>query len=206
MYTYIGGSNATGEFVGGYSPGSFGQHGFIYNGTYTTFDIPGALSTGIANINDNGDFVGSYQDSASDYHGFLYSGGVLTQLDFPGSVQTSVSGINNAGEIVGSYENRDEVSRGFIYSGGLYTAVNYPVDVPYLQIFAINDSGQMVGGYAVITDFPGSFPNPVVHGFIATPVPTPEPNGAALFGFGAAFLILYARRRKCAGAKFTLVL
>ena len=37
-------------------------------------------------------------------------------------------------------------------------------------------------------------------------VATPEPNGAALFGFGAAFLMLYARRRKCAGVKFTLVL
>jgi hypothetical protein len=201
MFTSIRGSNATGEFVGAYSPDSSGPHGFIYNGTYTTFDVPGALSTAIANINDNGDFVGTYQDPASDYHGFLHSGGVLTHLDFPGSIKTFVSGINNAGEIVGSYENRDEIDRGFIYGGGVYTAVNYPVDVPYLQIFDINDSGQMVGGYAVITDFPGSFPNPVVHGFIAAPVATPEPNGAALFGFGAAFLIMYARGRRCADAK-----
>ena len=60
--------NDSGTIIGNYGDfyegsKSFGlqSHAFIYNaGTFTTFDVPGAVATYVTAINDNGDIVGSY--------------------------------------------------------------------------------------------------------------------------------------------------
>ena len=119
----------------------------------------------------------------------------FTPVDVPfaGVTETDANGVNNSGQIVGSYEGQDGIEHGYLYSSGVYTTIDYPGSSQLTQIYSINDVGQMVGTYTVETNFPGSFPNPVLHGFIATTVPTPEPNSAVLVCFGAAFITLHRR-------------
>jgi hypothetical protein len=44
-------------------------------GTFTTIDVPGAISTNVTGINPGGDIVGGYISAGSVGHGFLLSKG-----------------------------------------------------------------------------------------------------------------------------------
>jgi hypothetical protein len=47
-------------------------HGFVYrNGTFSSFDFPGAIATLNQGINPRGVVVGIYMDRAGRRHGFL---------------------------------------------------------------------------------------------------------------------------------------
>src|SRR5271157_4672682 len=69
--------------------------------TFTTIDVPGAVTTDAFGINDAGQVVGTYQDASLIIHGFLLAGGTITTIDRPGSSSTELTGINNSGQIVG---------------------------------------------------------------------------------------------------------
>jgi len=43
----------------------------LAGGTFTTIDVPGAISTVASKINNKGQIVGYYQDSTGQFHGFL---------------------------------------------------------------------------------------------------------------------------------------
>src|SRR5258708_12248134 len=69
--------------------------------TFTSFDVPGAVSNAALGINGDGAVVGVYLDSAAKQHGFLLSGGTFTTIDYPGAISTQASAINSHGDIVG---------------------------------------------------------------------------------------------------------
>jgi probable HAF family extracellular repeat protein len=50
--------------------------------SFTTIDVPGALSTSPSGINDSGQIVGGFWDGLKG-HGFLYRGGSFTTIDVP---------------------------------------------------------------------------------------------------------------------------
>lgn len=91
--TVATGINAGGQIVGTYDAGPLmgGFHGFIYNpnggGTYSTLDVPGAISTQVFGINNLGLIVGIYGDAGAGEHGFIYnpnnSAHPFTPLDAP---------------------------------------------------------------------------------------------------------------------------
>jgi probable HAF family extracellular repeat protein len=100
-------------------------------------------STGGQNllINNNGQVL--------DTVGFrIYSNGMWTNITVPGTLQT-VSGMNDLGQVVGTYETSSGQYLGFIWQNGQTTSLVPPATVPADQeagAFAINNSGQVVGG------------------------------------------------------------
>src|SRR5215471_16627464 len=71
--------------------------------SFTTIDVPGALSTNANGINDSGQIVGSFWDGLNGHGFFLDVDGSFTTIDVPGASSTGASGINNSGQIVGSF-------------------------------------------------------------------------------------------------------
>ena len=181
---FLTGINSSGQAVGDYIDGHDDVHGFIYDistGQYTALDDvtggafypgfgtypDGTLATG---INNSGNVVGSFTDSGGVSHGFIYTAGghpAFTTVDAPGAAATSLDGINNSNEVFGTYsasgvtsyftENTD--GSGFTPLSNLPTGTN-------VTVFAINDSGSLLGTY---NDSAGN-----VHSFVYTSGATAE--------------------------------
>ena len=166
------GINDAGQIVGVYCDSSGTPHGFLYNGstsTYTTIDDPlGTKGTAAFGINDAGQIVGYYVDSSGVDHGFLYSGGTFITLDDPlGTGGTLAYGINDLGQIVGGYTDSSGTPHGFLYSNGTYTTIDDPLGAKGTVAIGINDAGQIVGYYV---DSSGAD-----HGFLANPSSSTAP-------------------------------
>jgi len=131
--------------------------------TFTSFDFPGATTTGAQGINGDGAVVGFYVDSGGKQHGFLLSAGTFTTLDYPGALSTGARGINSQGDIVGVHTDATGLpgggARGFLLRNGAFTDVNYPGHLNTIPV-KINDNGQIVGCYHD-NDTMGS-----MHGFV----------------------------------------
>jgi uncharacterized membrane protein len=125
-------------------------------------------------INSRGDIVGRYFDASQHSHGYLLSGGVFNSIDAPftGTTDTDARGINNAGTIVGQYDIPTNIPgvgtlalpNGFMRdAAGNFTQIHFPNSVATV-VRGINDSGDVVGGYLVITN--GSPLTIAVHAFL----------------------------------------
>lgn len=92
-------------------------------------------------INDSGQVI--LNSGFEDSHAFVYSSNQLTEISpLPGDDAIAVSGINNFGQIVGnSVKSTTGNNNVFIYSNGITQSLGVE-GIPY----AINDSGQVVGG------------------------------------------------------------
>ncbi len=109
--------NASGTIVG-----SADTHSFLRasDGTYTTFDPPGAASSSAVCINANGIVVGNFVDNGSISHAYLRnSDGTFVILDAPGAGQSPISGtyvvaINDSATIAGWYTDANGVRQGFV--------------------------------------------------------------------------------------------
>lgn len=72
--------------------------------TFTTIDVPGAISTAVFGINGNGQIVGDFSKSVGSVQGFIYDAGTFTTINVPSpATSTIAAGINNSGQIVGWY-------------------------------------------------------------------------------------------------------
>lgn len=131
-----------------YSSGNY-DHGFIYQaGTYTSFDVPGALGGTFPYVIDNNGMIGGGYATApvTAQIGFVRSGTQVSTINPPGSTGSYVTGISAAGTIVGTFWDSADVSHGFIYKAGTY----YQIDVPggtRTSINAVNIRGSLVGDY-----------------------------------------------------------
>ena len=77
------------------------------NGSFVTFDVPGAVNgTSPSSINNSGAVTGGYGDNiGSGSHGFIRAAnGSFVTFDVPDAVNfTSPSSINNSGAVTGGY-------------------------------------------------------------------------------------------------------
>ena len=192
------GINDSGQIVGEFDDGlgPVGpDHGFLYSGgSFTTIDDPVGVATNAAAINNRGQIVGDFFDATHNTHGFLDAGGIFTTIDFPGAARSLPTGINDQGEIVGWSSDAFGVNRhSFLDSGGVFTPIDFP-GATLTMAFGINDSGQIVGDYY---DASGQ------HGFLATPVATPEPSSLVALAtcLVALFGIAWHRRRASDGRR-----
>jgi probable HAF family extracellular repeat protein len=154
------GINKYGDITG-YSFGSTGLHGFLYEaGRSRTLDFPGAWETIPAGINDSGQIVGGVTlEPFGQAHGFFYDGATFTVLDVSGARNGVAFGINNYGDIVGTYV--DTAQHGFLLRDGEFVPVDMPVPGTFLtRANGINDRDQIVGEY---NDMPSSSRQ---HGFL----------------------------------------
>jgi uncharacterized membrane protein len=148
--------NGSGEIVG-YCLGVPLATGFLLSGgVYTTITVPGAFATWAGGINDAGVIVGWYEQDGVGYEGFVDDGGSFTTINFPGYVgNTYLNGINNSGLLVGGYgtpvtigSTYYEWPQGFLYSAGTFSTIDAPFgDVEVTNPLAINNKGEIVGGY-----------------------------------------------------------
>jgi hypothetical protein len=70
-------------------------------------------------------------------------------LDYSGSTATQALGINSKSEIVGSYNDAAGAMHGFAYVNGTWTSLDDPNGVGITLVNGVNDSGTIVGFYAV---------------------------------------------------------
>jgi uncharacterized membrane protein len=167
------GINSQGDVVGIYVTGGvYGTvHGFLrsaVDGSYTSIDFPGALSTSAAGINSRGDIVGTYSTNVFTSHGFVRSGatGEFTTIDFPGTGElntyTSVSGINDRRDLVGRWIGPICCGiHSWLKRGDDFISFDFPGAIE-TDATGVNSSGNVVGSY-VDRDAAG---NVSFHGFI----------------------------------------
>ena len=98
----IVGYDTDGAYTSGPTPQPV-DHGFIdVNGTFTPFDVPGAVSTQINAIDTAGDLAGSAFDGAH-WHGWIDKGGTMTFINAPGATDTWVTAENNSDQLAGYF-------------------------------------------------------------------------------------------------------
>jgi uncharacterized membrane protein len=177
--TVPNGINNAGQIVGGYADERGSIHGFLLNGgTYTTIDVPGSVNgsfTTIRAINNAGQMLVD-----SSLGSFLLSGGTYNPLMVPGGA--AALGLNDADEIVGMALDQ---TYGFVLNDSVLTTFRVPGSM-FMQAWAINDSGQILGAFL---DDAGR-----EHGFLATPVSVP--SNVVLLVVGILALIAWMCRWK----------
>ena len=154
--TFAYGINDSGVIVGWYFDAVGTQHGYMYNGSFTTIDPPGSTLTNTWGINNAGNIVGTYTDSSGAFHGFALKGTSYSTFDAPGgSLLTEFTGINNHNQRVGIYFDSAGVQHGFTLAGGAFSDVTAPgAGVVVTATDRINDGGEIVGLFGTNTAGP----------------------------------------------------
>src|SRR5713101_2430170 len=126
--------DAAGDIAGTYADANGVNHGFVYTAAsatpaFTTFDAPGAGTTGLFfsgtgpfSMNGGGDVSGLYTDTNGVRHGFVRTatGTFTAPIDAPGAATTGMfSGtvlisINSLDDITGTFEDTNGVFHGFL--------------------------------------------------------------------------------------------
>jgi hypothetical protein len=176
------GINNSGTVNGDYRGSDGNLHGFVLSsGTFTDFNIPGALQTTLLSINDAGDFTGDFDPGSGIFQAWFSVGGIVTSFSVPGALSTF------------AYSRNDELVVGY-YTDGLggsgtphgyfrdiSGALHFPIDPSgsvATILFGLNDRNWVVGRYA---DSSG-----VTHGLFFVP-----PNSFFTFDYpGATFTSL----------------
>jgi uncharacterized membrane protein len=175
------GINNPGTVCGDYATSDGNQHGFFLSGgTFTGYDVPGALTTDVLGINDPGDFTGGFSDDDVIFQAFVSHGGTITSFSVPGAVLTLAYQINNSKQlVVGYYIDASGILHGYYRDAN--GALHFPIDPSgsvETILFGDNNRNWVVGRYA---DASG-----VTHGLFFVP-----PNNFFTFDYpGSTFTSL----------------
>jgi len=175
------GINNSGTVCGDYNTSDGNSHGFfLLGGTFTGYDVPGALSTAVLGINDANDFTGSFSDDGVIGQGFVSLGGIVTSFSVPAATATLAYQINNSKRlVVGYYIDASGILHGYYRDSA--GALHFPIDPSgsvQTILFGDNNRNWVVGRYA---DASG-----VTHGLFFVP-----PNKFLTFDFpGSTFTSL----------------
>jgi hypothetical protein len=164
-----------GDYVG--SDGNL--HGFVLSsGTFTDFNIPGALQTTLLSINDAGDFTGDFDPGSGIFQAWFSVGGIVTSFSVPGALSTFAYERNDE-FVVGYYIDSSGIPHGYFRDTN--GALHFPIDPSGSAgtiLFGLNDRNWVVGRYA---DSSG-----VTHGLFLVP-----PNSFFTFDYpGSTFTSL----------------
>ena len=154
---------------------------FLSGGTFTEYDVPGAVQTNLLSINDPGYFTGTFDpDGSGIFQAFVGRGGTLTSWSVPGALATLAYEINNNKKLtVGYFVDGSGILHG--YYRDTNGALHFPIDPSgsvATVLFGLNNRNWVVGRYA---DSAG-----VTHGLFFVP-----PNNFFTFDFpGSTFTSL----------------
>jgi hypothetical protein len=175
------GINNSRTVVGDYGTADGNDHGFFLSGgTFTEYDVPGALSTNVLGINDPGDFTGTFDPGSGILQAFISVGGTLTSFSVPAAISTLAYEINNSKQLaVGYFIDSSGILHGYYRDAN--GALHFPIDPPGsvgTVLFGDNNRNWVVGRYA---DSAG-----VTHGLFFVP-----PNNFFTFDYpGSSFTSL----------------
>ena len=175
------GINNSGTACGDYTTSDGNLHGFFLSGgTFTGFDVPGAVFTAVLGINNPADFAGTFVDGSGIQQAFVSVGGTLTLFSVPAAVATLAYDINDSKRlVVGYYIDGSGILHGYYRdaNGALHFPIG-PSGSTTSVLFGVNYRNWVVGRYA---DASG-----VTHGLFFVP-----PNNFFTFDFpGSTFTSL----------------
>jgi uncharacterized membrane protein len=150
-FTEVRGINNPGTVVGDYASPDANDHGFFLSGgTFTEYDIPGALSTDVFGINDAGDFTGTFSNDDVTQQAFVSAGGTVTSFSVPAATATLAYQINNSKQlVVGYYIDSSGILHGYYRDAN--EALHFPIDPSgsvQTILFGDNNRNWVVGRYA----------------------------------------------------------
>src|SRR6266571_6390928 len=145
------GINNSRTVVGDYASPDGNQHGFFLSGgTFTEYDVPGALTTHVLGINDPGDFTGTFDPGTGILQAFISVGGTLTSFSVPAATATLAYQINNSKQlVVGYYIDGSGILHGYYRDAN--GALHFPIDpsgAVSTVLFGDNIRNWVVGRYA----------------------------------------------------------
>jgi hypothetical protein len=145
------GINNSGTVCGDYNTSDGNSHGFFLSGgTFTGYDVPGALSTAVLGINDPGDFAGTFSDDDVIGQAFVSISGTLTSFSVPAATATLAYQINNSKQlVVGYYVDASGILHGYYRDSA--GALHFPIDPSGsvgTVLFGDNNKNWVVGRYA----------------------------------------------------------
>jgi uncharacterized membrane protein len=126
-------------------------HSFFWSGgTFTEYDVPGALQTNLLSINDTGEFTGGFDDGSGIFQAFVGRGANLTTWTVPGAALTLAYEINNNKKLaVGYYIDAAGILHGYYRDSA--GALHFPIDPSgsaATVLFGLNNKNWVVGRYA----------------------------------------------------------
>src|SRR5215813_12851343 len=129
-FTQGRGINNSGTVCGDYGTSDANSHGFFLSGgTFTEYDVPGALSTDVLGINNAGDFAGDFSDDDVTGHAYVSVGGSVSSFSVPAAVQTLAYGINDSTRlVVGYYVDASGILHGYYRDAD--GTLHFPIDPP----------------------------------------------------------------------------
>ncbi|PYK99917.1 MAG: hypothetical protein DME32_11870 [Verrucomicrobia bacterium] len=154
---------------------------FLSGGTFTEYDVPGAVQTNLLSINDAASFTGGLDpDGSGIFQGFVTVGGTLTSFSVPGALSTFAYEINNSRRlVVGYFIDSSGILHGYYRDAN--GALHFPIDPSgstATVLFGLNNRNWVVGRYG---DSSGA-----THGLFFVP-----PNNFFTFDFpGSTFTSL----------------
>src|SRR4029453_550286 len=123
---------------------------FLSGGTFTEYDVPGAVQTNLLGINEPGDFAGTFDDGSGILQAFVSVGGTVTSFSVPAAISTLAYEINNSKRlVVGYYINGSGILHGYYRDAS--GALHFPIDPSGsvgTVLFGLNDRNWVVGRYA----------------------------------------------------------
>jgi probable HAF family extracellular repeat protein len=145
------GINNSRTICGDYASSDGNNHGFFLSGgTFTEYDVPGAVSTSVLGINDVADFTGSFSYGSGIFQGYVSVGGTITSFSVPGALLTLAYEINNSKQlVVGYYIDGSGILHGYYRDAS--GALHFPIDPSgsvATVLFGLNDRNWVVGRYA----------------------------------------------------------
>ncbi len=144
------GINNSGTVCGDYIGSDSVDHGFFLSGgTFTEYNVPGAIGTVVLGINNAADFVGGFSDSSGIFQAFVSLGGTITPFSFPGATSAFADQLNRSNQVVGYYTDSSGIPHGYFRETN--GALHFPIDPPGSTgtiLFGLNDSNWVVGRYS----------------------------------------------------------
>jgi hypothetical protein len=145
------GINNSRTVCGDYASSDGNNHGFFLSGgTFTEYDVPGAVSTTVLGINDVADFTGSFSYGSGIFQAFVSVGGTITSFSVPGALLTLAYEINNSKQlVVGYYIDSSGILHGYFRDAN--GALHFPIDPSgsvATVLFGLNNRNWVVGRYA----------------------------------------------------------
>ena len=126
-------------------------HSFLLSGgTFTEYDLPGALQTNLLWINEPGDLTGTFDPGNGIFQAFIDRGGTITSYSVPGALLTLAYEINNSKKLtVGYFVDASGILHGQYRDRN--GALHFPIDPPGsvgTVLFGLNNKNLVVGRYA----------------------------------------------------------
>ncbi len=149
-FTHARGINNSRTVCGEYIGSDGNDHSyFLSGGTFTEYDVPGAVGTDVLGINNAGAFPGGFDPGSGIFHGYVSVGGTITSFSVPGAIATEAFDFNNTNQLaVGFYLDTSGTPHGFYRDAN--GVLHFPIDPSTggAVLFGGNDKNLVVGRYA----------------------------------------------------------